>query len=63
MAKDSDLKFNEEKSDSQLIFEPFFQFRQNYFTFDNTYFLLNDGLAMGSRLSVVSADIYLRYID
>ena len=36
---------------------------QNYFTFDNDFFIQNDGLAMGSPLSGLLADIYLNYFE
>ena len=34
-----------------------------YFTFDNDFFIQNDGLAMGSPLSGLLADIYLNYFE
>ena len=36
---------------------------QNYFTFDNKYYLQQDGLAMGSPLSSILAEIYLNHIE
>ena len=36
---------------------------QNYFTFDNKYYLQRDGLAMGSPLSGILAEIYLNHIE
>ena len=35
----------------------------NYFTFDNKYYLQRDGLAMGSPLSSILAEIYLNHIE
>ena len=36
---------------------------QNYFTFDNKYYLQRDGLAMGSPLSGILVEIYLNHIE
>ena len=37
--------------------------QQNYFTFDDGYYFQRDGLAMGSPLSGILADIYLNYYE
>ena len=36
--------------------------KQNYFSYDNEYFMQEDGLAMGSPLSGILADLYLSLI-
>ena len=37
--------------------------KQNYFSYDNEYFMQEDGLAMGSPLSGVLADLYLNHFE
>ena len=37
--------------------------KQNYFTFNGSFYIQNDGLAMGSPLSGLLADIYLFYYE
>ena len=37
--------------------------KQNYFSYDNEYFMQEDGLAMGSPLSGILADLYLNHLS
>ena len=37
--------------------------KQNYFTFDGLFYFQDGGLAMGSPLSVLLADIYLNFYE
>ena len=64
------LKINLEKTgnlSSQEIYELLILLevilKQNYFTFDNRFFIQEEGLAMGSPLSGLLVDIYLNYYE
>ena len=37
--------------------------KQNYFEFNEKYYLQHDGLAMGSPLSGLLADLYINYFE
>ena len=37
--------------------------KQNYFTFNGSFYIQDDGIAMGSPLSGLLADIYLNYYE
>jgi hypothetical protein len=37
--------------------------KQNYFQFQNTFYIQEEGLTMGALTSLISSEIYLQYIE